>query len=236
MASDLARRHFLKIAGTAMAAGAVSHTASAQEDARAKGTRPVKIVGVCCSLRAGKSTVAAMQACLEAAKAAAAGKVEIELIDLANLKIPAGPAAGLPLEPGERDDFPPLVPKLSDARVGGIIIGTPVYFGNMSSLCKAFLERSMAFRKDGYTLSNKVGAVVAVGGSRNGGQEQAIKSVQTVLSAQNMLLVGEAKPLCHCGAAVWNKGDDFLKDKNNQDTIRSVGQRVAEVALLVAAR
>ena len=68
-------------------------------------------------------------------------------------------AAGVPLEPGERDDFPTLIPKLSDPAVAGIIIGSPVYFGNMSSLCKAFLERLMVFRKDNYALSNVVAGV-----------------------------------------------------------------------------
>jgi multimeric flavodoxin WrbA len=236
MASDLPRRNFLKLAGTAVAAGAVAQTTLAQEPSNGAKAGPVKIVGVCCSLRAGKSTVASVGACLEAAKAAAPDRIAIELIDLADLKIPAGPAAGLPLEPGQQDVFPALVPKLADPQVAGIIIGTPVYFGNMSSLCKAFLERCMAFRKDGFALGNKVGAVLAVGGSRNGGQEQAIKSVQTVLSAQNMLIVGEAKPLCHCGATVWNNGDAFLQDEGNQATIKSVGQRVAEVALMIAAQ
>ena len=219
-----------------MAASAAATAALAQETPAGAKPTTVKIVGVCGSLRAGKTTVASMEACLAAAKAVAPTQIETELIDLASLKIPAGPAAGLALEPGQQDDFPTLVPKLADPSVGGIIIGTPVYFGNMSSLCKAFLERCIVFRKNGFTLGNKVGAALAVGGGRNGGEEQVVKSVQTVLLAQNMLVVGEAKPHCHCGATVWNNGDDFLQDKDNQATIQSVGQRVAEVALMVAVR
>ena len=40
------------------------------------------------------------------------------------------------------------MPKLAAPGVAGIIIGTPVYFGNMSSLCKAFLDRCIVFHKD----------------------------------------------------------------------------------------
>ena len=54
--------------------------------------------------------------------------------------------------------------------MAGIILGTPVYFGNMSSLCKAFLDRCIVFHKD-RLLANKVGGVLAVGGARNGGEE-----------------------------------------------------------------
>jgi multimeric flavodoxin WrbA len=211
-------------AGAVAAAGTVA-AAAAETPAKKK------IVGLACSLRPGKSTLESLRACLEAARAVDPERIEIELVDLAAMKIPAGPAAGLELEPGERDDFPALVPKLADPAVAAIVVATPVYFGNMSSLCKAFLERWMTFRKNGFQLSNKVGAVVAVGGTRNGGQELAIRSVQTCLMSQDMIVVGEAQPLSHGGAAVWNSGDNFLADETNQATLKSVGKRVAQVAL-----
>ena len=52
-----------------------------------------------------------------------------------------------------------LAAELGDPEVAGIILGTPVYFGNMSSLCKAFLERCIVFPKE-KTLTNKVGGVL----------------------------------------------------------------------------
>jgi len=87
-------------------------------------------------------------------------------------------AAGVALEPGQRGRyFLGLAPKLADPSVVGIIFATPVYFGNMSSLCKAFLGTLHRFHKD-KTLANKVGGVLAVGGGRNGGVELTIRSVQ----------------------------------------------------------
>ncbi len=44
------------------------------------------------------------------------------------MKIPGEVAAGVPLEPGERDDFPQLAPKLSDPAVGRDHLGNARLF------------------------------------------------------------------------------------------------------------
>ena len=229
MASDVERRAFLGVAGAAVAAGVAAGAASAQEPA-AKG---LKIVGIACSPRQGKTTAAGLRVCLDAAKAAVPG-VEVELIELAGLSIPGALAAGQPLPAGQTDDFPPLVPKLSDPRVGGIIVGSPVYFGNMSSLCKAFLDRCIAFRKKGMALSNKVAGALAVGGARNGGQELTIQSIQTALLCQEMIVVGDARPGGRFGATLWSKGGDISGDDFGLASAKNLGRRVAQVAALLA--
>lgn len=237
MNDDLTRRGFLGVAGTSVAAGAVAG-ALAEGPAPALPDGPIKILGISTSPRKGKSTAVAVQACLDAAKAVDPARIEVELIDLGGLKIDGAPAAGIPLAPGEQDDFPALVPKLGDKRVAGMIIGSPVYFGNMTSLCKAFLERWMVFRKDNFALSNKVAGVLAVGAARNGGQEQTIRSIQTALFCQEMIVVGESRPSSHFGPGVWNKkeyNDDVSKDADGMATVKNLGRRVAEVALRLAA-
>lgn len=194
----------------------------------------VKIVAVSCSPRKGKSTAAALQVCLDAAKEISP-RIETELIELAGLKINGSVAAGIPLEAGERDDFPTLVPKLRDPKVRGVIIGTPVYFGNMSSLCKAFLERCIVLYQPDYALSNKVAGVVAVGGSRNGGQEATIQSVQMSLFCQEMIVVGNGRPSSRLGGTVWSGAEGgVLKDEYGMMTTKALGRRVAEVVLRVA--
>lgn len=234
MQSDLSRRHFLTTTGVAVAAAAATVSAKAADDSAAK--KPIKIIAICGSPRKGKSTAASLRVCLDAAKAVDPDGIEVELIELAGMKINGSLAAGIPLEPGEKDDFPSLVPKLADPRVAGIIIGTPVYFGNMTSLTKAFLDRCAVFRKD-YSLSNKVAGVLAVGGGRNGGQELTIQSVQAVLYCHEMLLVGDGRPTSHRGGTVWNSKEfkgDVTKDEIGMSTVRNLGRRVAEVALLTA--
>ena len=125
-----------------------------------------------------------------------------------------------------------MAEKLSKPEVAAIVVGTPVYFANMSSLCKSFLDRCGMFRKDNFALSGKVGGVLAVGGARNGGQELTIQSVQAALLCQEMIVVGDGRPTAHFGATLWNNGDDDLSDDEfGLTTAKNLGRRVAEVAL-----
>lgn len=240
MASDLTRRSFLGagvgVAGTAVVAGAVAQAGEVKTPA----SGPVKIVGIATSFRKGKTTAVAVQAALDAAKEFCPEGIAVEFIDLAGMKIDGSVAAGIPLEPGQKDDFLPLIPKLSDPGVGGIIIGTPVYFGDMSSLCKAFLERWHVFRKT-FALANKVGGVLAVGAGRNGGQEHTLRSVQVAMMGQQMIVVGDGKPTAHCGGTLWNSGafpkkDDITQDEMGMATAKNLGRHVAEVARALAGR
>ncbi len=235
MKNDLTRRNFLGTAGAVAAVGAATRAAAADATDTASGDRPIKIVGIGCSPREESTTAASLQVCLDAAKEVAPERIQVQLIKLAGMRINGSLAAGVPLEPGERDDFPKLVPTLSDPAVAGIIIGSPVYFGNMSSLCKAFLERLMVFRKDGFTLSNKVAGVLAVGGARNGGQELTVRSIQTSLFCQEMIIVGESRPTAHSGPCVWSNREfeNVTDDEVGMGATRNLGRRVAEVALIV---
>jgi len=232
MGSDVARRAFLGVAGAAVA-GAAAQAAAAEASAEAPPAKGIKIVGIACSPRQGKTTAAAVAVALEAAKGAGPD-VEIELIELAGMSIPAEVAAGVPLAAGRTDDFPALAPKLADPRVAGILVGSPVYFNGMSGLCKAFLDRCMVFRKT-FALAGKVAGALAVGGSRNGGQELTIQSIQAALLSHETLVTGTGRPTGRLGAALWNQGDDISKDEFGLACAKDLGRRVAEAALRQAA-
>ncbi|MDP6047019.1 MAG: flavodoxin family protein [Phycisphaerae bacterium] len=223
MRDNLTRRMFLGSAPVALAATAA--TAALADKGSAK-TAATKIIGVSCSPRKGKNTAAALAECLAGAK----GKdgIQTELIELAGLDIDGSVAAGVALPPGRKDDFPIIGKKLADPSVGGIIIGTPVYFSSMTSVCKAFIERLMVFWRSG-GLSGKAVGVVAVGGSRNGGQEVTIRSVQDCLFCYDMVLVGTGRRF---GAAVWSKGG-AAGDKQGMGEAKKLGLRVAETAILL---
>jgi multimeric flavodoxin WrbA len=231
MDTTYSRRNFLSAAGVlAVGTSAASAIAAETEDSSVR--KPIKIIGVCCSPRKGKSTAAVLRTCLDAARAELP-KAEIELIELAGLKIPGGPAAGIPLDAGEKDDFPSLAPKLSDPNVAGIIIATPVYFGNMSYLCKVFLDRWMVFFPD-RQLANKAAGVIAVGGARNGGQELTVRSVQVALMSQQMIVVGDAPPSGHWGGTAWSGTEGGVeKDEFGLSTARNLGRRIAGVAKML---
>jgi len=232
MNSEQSRRGFLSVAGTAVAAGMIS-SAAAQTKPGGEASGRVKILAVNGSPRKGKTTAAALELCLQAAREVSP-RIETALIELGGMKIDGLLAvAGLAPE-GATDDFDGLIPKLSDPAVGGIILGAPVYFGSPPSLCKAFLERWMVFRKGGFSLSNKVAGVVAVGGARNGGQELVIQCIQAAMMCHEMLIVGDGRPTAHRGATLWNNKDDISADEFGIGTAKNLGRRVAEVALQMA--
>jgi multimeric flavodoxin WrbA len=193
----------------------------------------MKVVGISCSPRKGKSTKYALEICLQAVKETAPD-VEIMLIDLSELKVNGCVACGKcmkVLECSQEDDFAKMIPILSDPALAGLVVATPVYLGSMTSQCKAFLDRCVMFRRNGFLLRDKVGGVIAVGGFRNGGQELAIQAVQAAMLVQDMVVVGDGRPTSHYGAALWSGHPDGIeKDVSGLETARNLGKRVAEVA------
>lgn len=220
------RREFLT---TTLAAGT---TGSAASTAVAQDRKAVKILGVSCSPRKGKTTAAALAVCLEAARAVDPA-VTTELIELAGRNIGVYDPANVEAAQG---GFAALIPILSDPNVSGIIVGTPIYMGNMTSLCKAFLDHCIVFRRQKFALGGKVGGVVAVGAGRNGGQETALHGVQASLLCQEMIVVGDGQPTSHFGATLVNDGKDSIAgDDVGIATAKNLGRHVAEVALRLAA-
>ena len=212
------------------AASVIAATAATSAGKVARNGR-IKILGVSCSPRQGKTTATAVQVSLAAAERVDP-IIEVELIDLGGLKI-GGWSGGA--RPGQgtapKDDFEKILPKLKDPNLGGLIIGSPVYFRSMSALCKAFLEQCAVLRKPKLLLADKPVGVLAVGAFRNGGQELVIQQVQTVLLCHEMMLVG-GKPRAHQGATLYNPADDdIMTDELGIDTAKKLGQRVAEAAM-----
>ncbi len=216
------RREFL-----ATSLAVTGTTGSAASAAVAQDKKMIKILGISCSPRKGKTTAAALTICLEAAQAVPG--VTTELIELAGRNIGVyDPANAKAAQSG----FADLIPVLSDPNVGGIIVGTPIYMGNMTSLCKAFLDHCIVFRQQKFALGGKVGGVVAVGAGRNGGLELALRSVQASLLCQEMIVVGDGQPTSHFGAALMNDGKDSIaNDTTGIATAQNLGRHVAEVAL-----
>ncbi len=235
MKEPVSRRRFLGNSSLAAAGVALgSQGAAFAQTGEAGQEAPIKVLAFSTSLRKGRSTAKSLAVCLDAAKAVSP-RIDTELVELAGMSIPTQPIVGEPVPEGQKDDFPALAEKLLDPKVRGIVIGSPVYFGVMTSLCKAFLERWVVLRKE-FSLSGKVAGVLAVGAARNGGQELTIQSIQTVLYCHEMLLVGDGRPTGHRGATVWNnkEWDDVTDDEFGMATARDLGRRVAEVCLMTS--
>ena len=87
------------------------------------------------------------------------------------------------------DDMASISGKLekSDA----FIITSPVFFGCMTAQLKALFDRTILLRRNGFLLKGKLGAALAVGGSRNGGQELTIQAIHSWMHIHGMIVVGD---------------------------------------------
>lgn len=192
----------------------------------------MKILGICCSPRKGQTTRKSLEVALEAASGH--DGLETGIIDLAEMQVNGCVACGHcrnELSCPQEDDYNSLIPALTDPEVKGIIIATPVYLGTMTAQCKAFLDRSVMFRRNGSLWKDKVAGVLAVGGVRNGGQELTIQAVRTAMLCHDMICVSDGLDTSHFGASLWSGGPGGLEnDSDGLKTARNLGKRVAEVA------
>lgn len=76
------------------------------------------------------------------------------------------------------DDMQELYGELLAA--DAVILGTPVYYGAPTALCKAFMERVQGFGSGEKKLRLKVGGGIATGQGRNGGQETALQAIALI--------------------------------------------------------
>ena len=196
----------------------------------------MKIVGISCSPRKGKTTRTSLDNCIRAITENFS-EIQTEIIDLAGMDLRGCIACGhcmKNLECSQEDDFNDIIPILHDPDLGGLIVATPVYLGTMSSQCKAFLDRTVMFRRNGFLFRDIVGGVIAVGGFRNGGQEAAILHVHSAMLVHDMILVGDGKPGSHFGGTMWSGHPDGIgNDEPGLKTVENLGQRVAQVALKI---
>nr|WP_243687277.1 flavodoxin family protein [Methanobacterium formicicum] len=148
----------------------------------------VRIMGIVGSPRKEGNTENLIK---EALKAAGDVGAEIELVRLGSAEIEpvwlviyAKPLVNVPYTMIWEKYWKKMV------KADGFIIGSPVYFGNVTSQLKMLMDRSRPLRMD-FKLKNKVGGAIATGGSRNGGQETTIAAIHEFLLIQDAIVVGD---------------------------------------------
>ena len=104
----------------------------------------------------------------------------------------------------------------------GIILGTPVYFADISGQIKCFMDRSgLVARANGNLFKRKVGAgVVAV---RRAGSVATFHSLNAYFTIAEMIVVG---------STYWNMGygrekQETLKDDEGMQTMTNLGKNMA---------
>jgi multimeric flavodoxin WrbA len=119
----------------------------------------------------------------------------------------------------------------------GIIFGTPVYQGNLSAQTKTMMDRCRAIvAKDPDILRNKVGAALAVGGDRVGGQEIAIQSIHHFYIISEMIPVGGGSFGANLGGTFWSQdrlAEGAAEDEEGHRSMRKTMNRMMKVMALI---
>jgi len=143
----------------------------------------VKILGLSCSPRKSGNTEILVSEALDGAQSEGA---EVELFSLSGKEIKPCDGCYACRETGKchiDDDMQTVYQQLVEA--DGIIFGTPIYFYSMTSQAKALIDRTIALRRPGIKLANKVGGVITVAGSL--GLIDAIKDLYFYIAINHMV-------------------------------------------------
>jgi multimeric flavodoxin WrbA len=119
------------------------------------------------------------------------------------------------------DDMTGVYKKLEEA--DAIIAASPVYFGSPTAQIKALFDRSVLLRRNNFRLRNKLGAAMAVGGSRNGGQEKTIQVIQDWMHIHGIIVIGGGG---HLGGITRKPATD---DNEGMETVRATANKVYDV-------
>lgn len=210
----------------------------------------LRIVGISGSPRHGNTEIM-VKAALESAEKAVGEDVQIEtqLISLVGKNIKGCLNCRACIKAGKcilKDDWEECFKPLIDPVPDGVILGAPVYFFSVNSQTRAFLERTTSLLKANFfkeaqqappDWSHTVGASLAVGYDRNGGQEHTIAALNNWFICNDFCLIG-AKHIGYIGAPGWQMGE-ANRDSVEKDTLVGmksaaiIGERVAKLALTI---
>ncbi len=143
----------------------------------------MRILGVVCSPRKGGNTEILVKEALEAAREAGS---ETELFMVADKNIAPCDACMTCEKLGVckiKDDMQEMYQQLELA--DGVILGTPVYFINVSAQAKAIMDRTYALRKDRKLRGKVAGAIVV---TRRAGASIVLSLLYTYFIVHRMIV------------------------------------------------
>ncbi|MBD0315782.1 MAG: flavodoxin family protein [Nitrospiraceae bacterium] len=109
-----------------------------------------------------------------------------------------------------------------------VIVGSPVYWANMSGEVKTFFD-DWQFKFGvfpDFKMKNKVGAAFATGGQVSSGKEVTMLSILAAMLGNQMIVVSAGGAF---GASATTEGDSPGIDNKELGDARALGQRVVEV-------
>jgi NAD(P)H dehydrogenase (quinone) len=113
-----------------------------------------------------------------------------------------------------------------------LIVGSPVYWSNMSGEVKTFFDNWQfkfgVFPE--FKMRNKVGAAFATGGQQSSGKEVTMLTILAAMLGNQMIVVSAGGAF---GASATTEGDSPGIDNKELADAQALGQRVASVAGLL---
>jgi NAD(P)H dehydrogenase (quinone) len=113
-----------------------------------------------------------------------------------------------------------------------IIVGSPVYWSNMSGEVKTFFDNwqfKFGVFPD-FKMKNKIGAAFATGGQISSGKEVTMLTILAAMLGNQMIVVSGGGAF---GASATTEGDSPGIDKRELADAQALGRRVAEVAAML---
>ncbi|HEY7532409.1 MAG TPA: NAD(P)H-dependent oxidoreductase [Nitrospiraceae bacterium] len=111
-----------------------------------------------------------------------------------------------------------------------LIVGSPVYWANMSGEVKTFFDNWQfkfgVFPE--FKMKDKIGAAFATGGQISGGKEVTMLTILAAMLGNQMIVVSGGGAF---GASATTEGDSLGIDNKEMADARVLGRRVAEVAM-----
>ncbi|MEN6615022.1 MAG: NAD(P)H-dependent oxidoreductase [Syntrophorhabdus sp.] len=107
---------------------------------------------------------------------------------------------------------------------GGVIAGSPVYFGNMAAELKGVFDRFVTVRQK---MGDKIGAAFATSGDLSGGKETTMLSIIEAFLIYGMIVVGD--PLDATGH--YGVSCTGAPDEKTVVNAGKLGKRVAALAM-----
>jgi len=113
-----------------------------------------------------------------------------------------------------------IIPMLLDC--DGLVLGSPVYFNNVSSLIKAFMDRTWSLKNK---LRNKIGGAIVVG--RGFGSEGAMAAINAFFLKHEIIPVNRGVTGCAYEAGAVAYCEDA------KDAAKNLGCRINEIGSLL---
>ena len=122
------------------------------------------------------------------------------------------------------DDMGPIVAAMRQC--DALLLASPVYMGMVTGQMKTMMDRTVLLRVNEFELSGKIGAGIACGGFRNGGQELTLQCMHTFFLQQDMFAIADGPRFSHSGAAIVGKAEE---DDVGLQTVRNLVDKIVRV-------